>query len=201
MTKVFAITSDALADSVTLVARDSAEAHRMFLLWLEVHAPAAMNAPAQIQELTDEQLAATPQLAQGAQGGIGVAWWRGHREGWSLGAPDGPPLGVAAPPVPDVHCFQVSGFEGAQTVYVFAETRERAIATLHLYSLDQSGCEADYESLAEVSPWTLTGPLVTLREAMFEGETGIGHECEDGFWRIFPADYDPPLRKRDGSVR
>ena len=82
-----------------------------------------------------------------------------------------------------------------------ARTLERAIASSHLYSLDQTGGPAEYDKVIELSPWLLTGPLVTLREEMFEGITGVGMKCEDGFYRIFPADYDPPLRRRDGSVR
>ena len=119
----------------------------------------------------------------------------------AISAPDGEARGLVAPPAPNVHCFVVTGFDDVSTVYVFAQTLERAIATLHLYSLDQSGGDAEYDTIEELSPWLLMGPKVTLREEMFEGETGIGHECDDGFWRIFPADHDLPLRKRDGSKR
>ena len=40
-------------------------------------------------------------------------------------------------------------------------------------------------------PWLLRGPQVTLRVDMDMGLTGVGAVCEDGFWHIFPADYEP----------
>ena len=43
----------------------------------------------------------------------------------------------------------------------------------------------------EMSPWLLKGPQVTLREDMDVGLIGVGAVCEDGFWHIFPADYEP----------
>ena len=46
-------------------------------------------------------------------------------------------------------------------------------------------------TVEEMSPWLLRGPQVTLREDMDIGLTGVGSVCEDGFWHIFPADYEP----------
>ena len=41
-----------------------------------------------------------------------------------------------------------------------------------------------------MSSWLLRGPQVTLRDDMDMGLTGVGAVCEDGFWHIFPADYE-----------
>ena len=37
----------------------------------------------------------------------------------------------------------------------------------------------------------LRGPQVTLREDMDIGLTGVGAVCDDGFWHVLPADYEP----------
>ncbi len=55
--------------------------------------------------------------------------------------------------------------------------------------------------MREVSLSMLTGAYMTLRDEMDEGLTGVAMICEDDCWRLFPADYEPPLTKRDGSVR
>ena len=64
-----------------------------------------------------------------------------------------------------------------------------------------NGWDAEFGAAVEMSPWLLHGKQITPRAEMFAGKSGIGQPCEDGFWRAFPADYEPPLRKRDGSVR
>jgi len=131
---------------------------------------------------------------------VGIARWIDHRAPWIVAAPDDDePVGRIAPPEIGVGCFLFTGEDG--TLYVVGRTLERAIATSHLFSLDQTGGPAEYDKVIELSPWQLTGPMITLREEMFEGITGVGMKCEDGFYRIFPADYTPPLTKRDGSVR
>jgi len=58
-----------------------------------------------------------------------------------------------------------------------------------------------FGAAVESSPWLQHGKLITLRAEMFAGKTGIGHPYEDGFRRVFPADYKPPQRKRDGSEK
>lgn len=202
MPHVFMVVSDALPTPVTIVARDSDEALRIFCIWRECSARTLGTMSATVTRFTDDDLARVPQLADAAQVGmVGVARWLGHREGWVVTVPDDDePMGQIAPPETSVSCF-VFSHEDYGTLHVFAETMERAIATLHLYSLDQNGWDAEYDDLVELSPWLLTGPMVTLREDMFDSITGVGMLCEDDFWRIFPADYTPPLRKRDGSER
>lgn len=202
MPHIFIVTSDALPAPVTVIARDSDEAFRLFYIWHRHNAIDLGHETATVTMLTAQDLSSTPQLAEAAQSGmVGIARWVGHHEGWIVTVPDDDePAGQIAPPETEVSCFVFSHADDG-TLHVFAETIERAIATLHLYSLDQNGWDAEYDAVVELSPWMLTGPMVTLREEMFDGITGVGMRCEDGFWRIFPADYDPPLRMRDGSER
>ncbi|WP_295529546.1 hypothetical protein [Novosphingobium sp. Chol11] len=68
-------------------------------------------------------------------------------------------------------------------------------------SLDGNGWEGEFSDMREVSLSMLTGAYMTLRDEMDEGLTGVAMICEDDCWRLFPADYEPPLTKRDGSVR
>ncbi|MCW1381970.1 hypothetical protein OLX02_03960 [Novosphingobium sp. KCTC 2891] len=202
MPHVFMVTSAALPTPVIIVARDSDEALRNFWIWRECSAGKLGTMSAIVTRFTADDLARVPQLADAARSGMaGIARWVGHREGWIVTTPDDDePAGQVAPPKTEISCFVFSHADDG-TLHVFAETMERAIATLHLYNLDQNGWDADYDDVVELSPWLLTGSMVTLREEMFDGITGVGMRCEDGFWRIFPADYTPPLRKRDGSVR
>ena len=126
---------------------------------------------------------------------MGVAQWINRERGWIVLGPTFDLIGHFAPPPSEVHCFMVSGSE-YRDMHVFAETRERAIATFHLYSLDANGWEGDYSEVREIPDTQLTGALSTLREGMEEGLTGVGCKCDDVFWRIFPADYDFPIVRR-----
>ena len=199
MTNAYMFDGDPLSCRVIVIAHDVPEAFGLFWRWAE-HNELDLSDLAEPIEAVPYDLSRMPQLAEAAKSGmVGIARWVDHREGWNATNPDdNTPAGQLALPETDVCCFIFTGEDG--TLYVFAETLERAIATSHIYSLDQSGGPAEYGNVVEHSPWLLTGPMVTLREEMFEGETGVGLKCEDGFWRIFPADYDPPLRRRDGTV-
>ncbi|WP_298190541.1 hypothetical protein [Novosphingobium sp.] len=202
MFNIYLATSSFLPDPVTIIAENHDEAALLFTIWRSFHVHGDHVVSAEITKLSEADLALTPQLAELTQSmQPGIARWVGHREGWIVSAPDDlEPAGEIALPECPMTCFAFETPDDGR-VLVVAETLERAIATLHLYSLDQNGWDAEYSSVNEISPWPLTGPMVTLREEMFEGKTGVGAECEDGFWRIFPADYTPPLRKRDGSER
>ncbi len=202
MFNIYLATSSFLPDPVTIVAENHDEAALLFTIWRSFHVNGNHVVSAEITKLTEADLAQTPQLAELAYSmQSGIARWVGHHAGWIVTAPeDLEPAGEIALPECPVTCFAFETPDDGRMLVV-AETLERAIATLHLYSLDQNGWDAEYSSVKEVSPWALIGPMVTLREEMFEGKTGIAAECEDSFWRLFAADYTPPLRKRDGSVR
>lgn len=200
MTNAFLFDGDPLTSRVIVIAHDEPEAFGLFWLWAEHKELDLSNLAEPIEVVPLLELSRSPQLAEVAyEGKVGIARWIGHREGWTVTDPnDDAPAGQLAPPETDLRCFVFTGEDG--TLYVVAETLERAIATAEVYSLDQSGGPADYDNVLELSPWMLTGPMVTLREDMFEGITGVGMECDDDFWRIFPADYDLPIRGRDGTV-
>ena len=202
MFNIYLATSHLLPDPVTIVAENHDEAALLFTIWRSFNVTGDHVVHAEITKLTDADLAQTPQLTELTHSLLpGIARWVGHREGWIVIAPDDlEPAGELALPECPVTCFAFETPDDGLMLIV-AETMERAIATLHLYSLDQNGWDAEYSAVKEIAPWPFTGLMVTLREEMFEGKTGVASECEDGFFRIFPADYDPPLRKRDGSVR
>jgi hypothetical protein len=201
MTNAYMFDGDPLTSRVIVIAHDVPEAFAMFWQWAEHNDIDLSGLAEPIEAVLLDDLSRTPQLDEAAKSGmVGIARWIDHRAPWIVAAPDDDePVGRIAPPEINIGCFLFTGEDG--TLYVVAGTLERAIATSHLYQLDQSGGPADYAEVVELSPWQLNGPLVTLREEMFEGITGVGMICEDGFYRIFPADYDRPLTKRDGSVR
>lgn len=202
MLNIYLATSSFLPDPVTIVAENHDDAALLFTIWRSYHVSGDHVVPAEIAKLSEADLAQTPQLAELTRSmQPGIARWVGHREGWLVTAPDDlEPAGELALPECPVTCFAFETPDDGRML-IAAETLERAIATLHLWSLDQNGWDAEYSSVKEISPWTFTGPMVTLREEMFEGKTGVGAECEDGSIRLFPADHTPPLRKRDGSER
>lgn len=202
MLNVYLATSEALPDAITIIAEDADEAALSFTVWRAMNLPAGDVVHADIVRLSERDLERTPQLAELASSWqSGIARWVGHREGWVVVSPgDMEPAGSLEPPQCPVSCFLFT-HEDFGSLHVVAETMERAIATLHLWSLDRNGWSADYNTVTEVSPWQLSGPMMTLREDMFAGKVGVGLECEDGFWRVFPADYTPQLQKRDGSNR
>jgi hypothetical protein len=113
---------------------------------------------------------------------------------------DGEPLGEIAPPPTPLCCYGFLTIEYGGT-YVVAAAYARAAELLRAYSHHLNGWDAEFGAAVEMSPWLLHGKQITPRAEMFAGKSGIGQPCEDGFWRVFPADYEPPLRKRDGSVR
>jgi hypothetical protein len=201
MLYAYQVHSDAISDKVTFVARDSNEVSRFFWLWCQRHAAHFHIRDAEILRLTPTDLALQPQLAEAvSRGVIGVAWWAGHIEGWVVVAPDADPLGVVALRLPSVKCFIFRG-DDCEGLHVVAENEEHAKALFNTWSLDGNGWEGEFSDMREVSLWMLTGAYITLREEMDEGLTGVAMICEDDCWRLFPADYDPPLTKRDGSVR
>ncbi len=184
-----------------VIAHDVPEVFGLFWRWAEHNELDLSGLADPIEAVLLDDLSRTPQLAEAVQSGrVGIARWLDHDQPWMVVDPDDDePIGRIAPPETNVCCFIFTGEDG--TLYVFAETLERAIATSNLYSLDQTGGPADYGTVVEFPLWLLTGPMVTLREEAFEGETGVGKECVDGSWRIFPADYEPPLTRHDGTVR
>jgi hypothetical protein len=193
---VFTFICGSSDEAVTLFASDRAQARNMFIEWGGLRGFDVLQLEYQVAQLDECDLAMQPQLAAAASSGAtGVGSWLGHRGGWAITPASDEPLGLPAPPEPDVRCYVVAGEDCGQ-LYVFAETLERAIATYDLWSLDRNGWQGEYDRIHEISRWLLTGPKITLREEMDEGLTGVAGVCEDGFWRIFPADYDAPLQRR-----
>ena len=196
MTKVYQVMSEGLSGPVTIVARNADDAFANFWVWREKYAGDLQNEPAEVVEMAADDLAKLPQLADAALGGlVGVAQWLDRDRGWIVLGPTYDLIGHFAPPPSEVRCFMISGSDYPD-MRVFAETRERAVATFHLYSLDANGWEGDYDQVREIPSTQLTGALSTLIEGMEQGLTGIGHQCDDGNWRIFPADYDFPIVRR-----
>ncbi|MCW1381969.1 hypothetical protein OLX02_03955 [Novosphingobium sp. KCTC 2891] len=197
MAQVFIATTNEARDPVTLVARHVEEAFRLLYRWREAHDPRAVGTDAMLVHLTDRDIADQSQLAELARSGcVGLAWWTGEREGWVLGVPDGEALGDIAPPSPAVRCFVFTTMEPGGT-YVVAETLEQGIEMLNAHSQRLNGWDARYGEVVELSVWLLYGTLITLRVEMFAGKTGVARECEDGFFRIAPADCMLPVGKLD----
>lgn len=197
MFNTFTVKCKAIAAPVTITAHDPNEAHQTFRIWQEHHAPGSSQKDAQVSQLTELDLALQPQLyAAVSTGAAGIAWWVGHREGWRITAPQDEAAGTIAPPVTPVCCYVFPDTEDFGTIYAFAETQERAIATLHLLSLERLGWDAVYRKVVELSPWLLTGDKITLREEMFDGLTGVGEKGKDGTWHIVQADYRMPNGRR-----
>lgn len=190
---VFVAICDAIEDRVTIIAHDADEAYLIFLAWCDHHRGGIPSGDTEVLRLDRFDLAGDPALLEALNTGqTGIARWLGHHAGWLVTLPDVDTPGVVAPPFCPLSCFLFET-QDFGAIYVVAETQERATALLHLRSLDRNGWDADYDGVREISPWTLTGYMGTLREDMFVGKTGVGLECEDGYWRIFPADYEPPL--------
>lgn len=193
MHNVYLVSINTSLEQATIVARDKEEAATFFDLWREEHAPHAIEDGFAMVHLTEHDLAQHPQLQEAVLSGRkGVAWWIGHCEGWLIAPADGDEEGLVAPPQTTVGCFVFPDTEDFGTVYVFAETEERAIATFNLHSLNRFGWDASYVRHFEMSPWLLQGDKITLREEMFGGRTGVGQLDVDGTWHIVPSGRRAP---------
>lgn len=196
MTEIFIAMTDPTRDPVSLVARDIDEAFRLFHLWRGVHAPELADADVMVAELSERDLACRLELAAVLDlGRIGVAWWASDRGKWVVGTADDDALGVIAPPRPPVRCFVFDDVGDKSTVYVFAETIDAAVENLHTFNRTWERGDLTYAGGSEMSPWLLIGSMVTLREHIFEGKTGVGFQDGDGSWQIIPADHVPPLKR------
>lgn len=197
MTNAYLVANERWDESVTVFARNSNEALSLFQLWRERHSPKLDTEGIYSIQLTEAELPLRPQLEEARRSGlIGIGWWIDHRAGWVVGDPEEAALGHISAPVTDVNCYVFQG-EDYGVLYVFERAVEQAIATYNLYSLDANGWEGEYDAMHQISRWVLVGPKTTLREDMDQGLTGIGHECEDGAWHIFPPDYEPPIVPRN----
>ena len=88
-------------------------------------------------------------------------------------------------------CFEVD--DEAEVVVVFAHTSDHARELFDEWNRRAYGDGGKNATVEEMSRWLLKGPQVTLREDMDVGLIGVGAVCEDGFWRIFPADHEPTV--------
>lgn len=157
MPNVFEIYSEKFNDTVTVFARDASEACGLFVVWREAHAPDTKNDVVDIVQLSERDLAERPQLALAALvSGPGIGAWLGHRSGWVSCDPQGEMVGSIAPPKTDVGCYVFVSKEYGN-VYVFEETRARAIGIFHVFSINANGCEAEEYNIVEVSAWRRVG--------------------------------------------
>lgn len=195
MARVFLASDCSWRTPLTIIARDGDEAFRFAYLWCVAHDPAVFAKEIGLTELFDEDLAFQPQLAEIARSGLlGVAWWTGKEDGWLVGPPDGEALGEIAPPSPSLQVYVFQTMEPGGT-YVVAETDMHALELLNAYSRHRNGWDASYHQVIRLSAWLLHGRVITLRDEMFAGKVGIGHECEDGFYRVCAPDDDLTDRK------
>lgn len=192
MLRVFEMFIEEAVVPLTVIAKDDVGAHRVFEAWAENHLGICTLDRPEIKLLSATELALQPQLAEAAAQGVpGVAQFLSHRAGWIVTAPQEPLVGAWAPPETDVRCFAAA--HEAEETLVFALTLEHAAALYTHWNLDAYGDGPVNATIREMSRWLLRGPLVTLREEMDGGLTGIGMVCEDDFWRIFPPDHETPL--------
>lgn len=196
MLQIYLAMTDRRHDPVTLVARDIDEAFRLFHLWRCAHAAELADADVMVAALSERDLANRPELSAVLElGRIGVAWWVSDGGNWVVGTADDDALGVIAPPRPPVRCFTFDNVGSESIVYVFAETINAAVEVLRTFNSTWGRGVPHYASASEMSPWLFIGSMVTLREEMFEGKTGVGFRDGDGTWQIIPADYLPPLKR------
>ena len=173
-----------------LIAPDDDAASRIFDTWMERHRPDDVADNNRIRAVGANQLALQPQLSDAVERGVeGVAYRCGHRLGYYIAAPGEVQLGALGPATTTVKCFEVD--DEAEVIVVFAHNAEHARELFREWNRLAYGDDGENATVQEMSPWFLRGPQVTLREDMDGGLTGVGSVCEDGFWRIFPADYEP----------
>lgn len=190
MLRAFHGVSDLPDTPLILIAHDDGAASGLFGTWMERHRPDERVANNRILAVGANQLALEPQLADAVGRGVkGVAYWAGHRLGYYVAAPGEVQLGALGPAATLVKCFEVD--DEAEVMLVFALTSEHARELFTEWNRLANGDDGEAATVTEMSRWLLRGPQVTLREDMDVGLTGLGSVCEDGFWHIFPADYEP----------
>lgn len=190
MLRVFQIASDVTTTPVCVIASDNGAASKIFGKWVERHHPDEQVEGPHVRLVGANELALQPQLASAVERGAeGATYWCGHRLGYYVAAPHEVQLGALGPPATLVKCFEVD--DEADVRIVFAHSADHARELFTVWSRLAYGDDGESATLEEVSPWLLRGPQVTLREDMDIGLTGVGAVCEDGFWHVFPADYEP----------
>ena len=192
MLRVFQIVSEVAPAPLTVIAADDGGASRIFSTWFERHHPEEVVGKARVRAVGANELALQPQLTDAVGRGVeGVTYWCGHRLGYYVAAPQEVQLGALGPAATLVKCFEVD--DEAEVVVVFAHTSDHARELFGEWNRLAYGDSGENATVEEMSPWLLRGPQVTLREDMDVGLTGVGSVCEDGFWRIVPADYEPTV--------
>jgi len=190
MRKVFLASNDKLLFPLTIIADGKNEAIRIFNAWVERHLPIATCDQTRLKLVTVTALALQPQLAEAAGAGVvGVGYWISHRAGWVVAAPQEEQLGAITPMDPFVRCYSVVDDDGE--MFAFAHSMDEAVTFYTQWSMLAYGEMDETFSVEEVSRWLLRGPQASLREDMDAGLLGIGSVSEDGFWRVWPADYEP----------
>ncbi|GAC1580320.1 MAG: hypothetical protein NVS3B5_13840 [Sphingomicrobium sp.] len=96
-----------------------------------------------------------------------------------------------------MRCFRFSGDDEFGEVHVFAEDEQEASAIYQRFSAEMTGEESEYSERREIAREALVGPLELLQQDMDQGFKGIACECDDGMWRVFPADYEASVKRRD----
>ena len=194
MLRVFQIASNVTTTPVCAIAFDDGAASRIFSKWVERHHPGEQVDRPRVRLVGANELALQPQLTSAVERCVeGIAYWCGHRLGYYVAAPHEVQLGALGPPATLMKCFEVD--DEAEVMLVFARTSEHARELFTVWNRLAYGDDGKSATIEEMSPWLLRGPQVTLREDMDMGLTGVGAVCEDGFWRIFPADHEPTLVK------
>ena len=192
MQRIYLAHSTITSLPLRIVAPDSKVALDIYKVW-----SARMNGGEppegiEIELLSRNALALEPQLhAVMGEGMQGICYWLGHRPGYVVAAPGEPFMGYVAPPPCEVRCYVVD--DDADETLVFAHSMDLARAIYIEWCKEAYGDGGDEESIEEISRWLLPGPMATLREDMDVGLTGVGSICEDGFWRIFPANHEPTV--------
>jgi hypothetical protein len=191
MNNVFKISSEITDRPLTVFARDSGHAFDIYYVWRELLYPDIPFTTAKTVQLTVADLAQQPQLAEAAASGlIGVGYFIDHYQGWLIAPPDETVLFDFAPREVWVSAYRFDEGDG-EVLLVFATSLEQAVIFRDEWNVVAYGEADEYVGVEVISRWLLTGEKATLRDDMDEGLVGVGEECEDGFWRIFPADYEP----------
>jgi hypothetical protein len=192
MFNTFTVKCKSAPAPVTIIAPDADEALKTFHVWQKHHAPGSAHDDAKVCQLHELDLALQPQLQDAVEKGrTGVAWWLGHREGWTITAPADKAAGEIAPPTTSVCCYVFPDTEDFGTFYAFAETRERAIATLHLHSLERLGWDAVYGEAVELA-LAADGRENHLARRYVQGTDRRGGEGRRRLMAYHPADRRGP---------
>jgi hypothetical protein len=187
--QVFEVHDGATGVPLTILADDEAHARSIYAAWVRRHEPSRKATGIGAFRRGGRWLAVREQLADLARAGRpGVAYWLGLERGWTVRSPEDKQVGDLAPYKSSVRFYRVEDNEGEEKL-IFARSSQEALTMFVAWCLDAIGEVAEGFTIRRVSRWTLTGPMLPLREQMDAEIVGVaGWSLSDG-WNIYPFDH------------